>query len=105
MAVIADSDSVLAFRAIGFDTYLVSPDNAAEELEKQCESGKYAVIFLSENLAEKLEDELAKYDKIPLPAICIIPIDIGKKDVGFSRLQKLSIKATGTDVVSKLRGR
>jgi len=102
LAFISESDSVLAFQAVGFDTFMVSPQDAPGVLEAQYKTGKYAVIFLSENLVESVEALLEEYAKSPMPAICILPAGRELQNVGLNRMKKICIRATGTDIISKL---
>ena len=102
LAVIGESDSVLAFKAVGFDTFLVSPGDAEHKLKEQYHSGRYAVIFLSETLAKQLEEELHEFDRKPFPAIGVLPLGKHQEHVGYERMKKISIRATGTDILSKL---
>lgn len=102
LAIIGDTDSVLAFRAVGFDTFLTEARNAPDLLKEKYNSGTYAAIFLSETLAGKMEEQLAEYDKKPFPAVGILPLGRIREMVGTHRMKKISIRATGTDILSKL---
>ena len=101
MAIIGDTESVLAFQAVGMDAYMVTQAESENVLKKQFRSKKYAVIFLAESLAEGLAEFLKEIGKIPLPAVTIIPLAKGKKDIGLNRMKKICIHATGTDIISK----
>lgn len=101
IAIIGDSESVLAFQAVGMDSFFVTKAEVEKVLKKQFHSKKYAIIFLSETLVEGLSDFLAEASRIPLPAITIIPISREKKNMGLERMKKICIHATGTDIISK----
>lgn len=103
LAIVGDSDSILAFQALGFDAYVTQPNNAPEVLNHQVRSGKYAVIFISETLAETLSDMLKDLQKTVLPVISILPTGRERKQVGLNRMREICIRATGTDVFSKMR--
>ncbi len=102
LAVLGESDSVLAFKAVGFDTFMVSPGVAEKKLREIFNSGRYAVIFLSESLATQMEEALGEYDRTPFPAIGILPLGRHMEKVGYERMKRVSIRATGTDIISKL---
>lgn len=101
LAIIGDTDSVLAFQAVGMDSYLVTGDEAEETLKKAYKSKKYAIIFLAENLAERAGEYLAETAKNPLPAITVIPMAHEKLNIGLERMRSIGIRATGTDIVGK----
>jgi vacuolar-type H+-ATPase subunit F/Vma7 len=54
MAVIGESEAIFAFRAVGFEAILTQREKANAVLDNAFHSGKYAVIFMSESLAEFL---------------------------------------------------
>ncbi|MCE1247033.1 MAG: hypothetical protein LWY06_10350 [Firmicutes bacterium] len=99
LAVVGDSDAVLAFQAIGMDAWLVTEKEAEDTVRRLYNSGEYAIIFLAENLAGKLMDYLAEVGKKPLPAITLIPISMEKSGEGLERMRRIGIRATGTDVI------
>lgn len=103
LAILGESDSVLAFKAVGFDSFHIHPEDARRVLMEKYHSGKYAVIFISENIALGLEELLIDLEKEAFPAVSILPLGRKGKNVGMERLRVTSIKATGTDIVSKLR--
>ena len=99
LAVIGDSDAVLAFQAIGVEAWLVSKNNAEDTLRTLYNSGEYAIIFLAENFASHLMAYLAEVGKKPVPAITLIPIRMEKSGEGIERMRRIGIRATGTDVI------
>ncbi len=101
LAIIGDTDSVLAFQAVGMDSYMVTADNAEDVLRKAYKSKKYAIIFLAETLAEHTSEYLAETAKNPLPAITVIPMAHEKLNIGLERMKNIGIRATGTDIVGK----
>ena len=101
LAVIGDSESILAFQAVGMDAYLVTKEKAEETLRKQFRSGKYAIIFLAESLAVELIEYLHEIGKKPFPAVTILPLSHETLGMGLERMKTISIRASGTDVISK----
>ncbi|MFP4498382.1 MAG: V-type ATP synthase subunit F [Vulcanimicrobiota bacterium] len=102
IAIVAESDFILAFKAVGVDAYRVEDDNMARILKAQCNSGKYAVVLISEHVFETIPEVIREYDEKPLPAITILPISKTRKNLGYELMRDTCIKATGTDVLSKL---
>lgn len=103
LAIIGDSDSILAFKAINFESFKAHPENVESILREKYYSGKYAIIFLSETLAEHIKELLDEFGKQPFPVITILPISRELKNIGMKRMKDTCIKATGTDIISKLK--
>ena len=74
IGIIGERDSVLGFMALGFSVHEAeNADRAEQVLRDLVKSGDYAVIFLVEHYAIALEEELARYKDMSLPAITVIP--------------------------------
>jgi V/A-type H+-transporting ATPase subunit F len=100
IAVIGDKDSVLAFKAVGADVFPVKNTfDAAETLKKLAKD--YAVIFITEDIAEKISDVADRYKTRPYPAVIPIPGVCGSNGYGMSNISKNVEKAIGTDILNK----
>ena len=99
-AVIGDRESVLGFMALGFS---VNEANSAEEAAKTLHSlagaGDIAVIFITEELAVLIGEDIARYKDSPLPAITVIPSSKGSKGYGVANMRDAVIRAVGADVL------
>ena len=74
IGIIGERDSVLGFMALGFSVHEAQDaEQAAKKLQALVKSGEYAVIFLTENYAQLLEEETNRYKDMPLPAVVSIP--------------------------------
>lgn len=78
IAVIGDKDSVLGFMAVGFAVRIADNEIDAIKLLHRLASENYAVIYITERLAQKIEAEILKYRDKPLPAIITFPIKTAK---------------------------
>ena len=98
VAAVGDRESILAFKAFGFDTVPAdSPAEAAAAL-KQLADAEYAIIYLTEQLAVEIPEELAKYAQQPMPAIILIPGGKGSLGVGMAAISSAVEKAVGADI-------
>lgn len=97
IAVMGDRDSVYGFAALGLDTYFVTEQQEAvrliRKLEEQC-----AVIYITEQLAEVIKDELERLNELPLPAVILIPGVYGNTGRGMSAVNESVIKAVGSNI-------
>lgn len=98
IGVIGDRDSVIGFKAIGmsvFDTELA--DQAAEYL-RQMVRENYAVIFITEKLAEENLDLLRELRSQKLPSVIPIPSITGSTGIGMKQVRESVRKAVGMDI-------
>ncbi len=102
IGIIGERDSVLGFMALGFSVHEAKDTAEAEKkLRELVKSGEYAVIYLVENFAMELEDELAKYKDMPLPAITVIPGRTGSRGYGMANIKNAVERAVGADILFK----
>lgn len=102
IAVIGDRDSVLGFMALGFSVYEVENSaDAAKILNNLAKSNLHAIIYITEQFAMQIEDEIAKYKDNPLPAIICIPNQKGTTGYGIANVKKAVERAVGADILFK----
>ena len=102
IGIIGERDSVLGFMALGFSVHEAqSAERAGEILRELVKSGEYAVIYLVENYAMALSEELAKYKDMPLPAITVIPGRAGSTGYGMASIKSAVERAVGADILFK----
>ena len=101
ICVIGNKDSVLIFKAIGADVFTANDENEAKTLIHDLAKDNYAVIYITENLAEKISDTLDKYKTRPYPAIIPIPSASGSTGYGNEGIKKDMEKAIGADILFK----
>ena len=99
IAVMGDRDSIYGFAALGLDTYPVTdPIEAARKLRGLAEQ-EYAVVYITEALAETLEAEIDRYREQMLPAIILIPGASGNTGKGVAAVKKSVEQAVGSDII------
>lgn len=98
IAVIGDSSSVLAFRALGVDVF--SPHeigdirNTVDDLVRQ----SYAVIYITERMAREIPKTIERYKNHAIPAIILIPDSEGSLGLGMRQISENVEKAVGMDI-------
>lgn len=100
IAVVGDNDSVLGFRAVGFEA--VPADTAADVRAalKKLAAGSYAIIYITEQAASLAMDEVAKYADQLTPAIILIPGKNGSLGIGKTAVKQSVERAIGADIIS-----
>jgi len=101
IAVIGGRETVMGFKALGLEAFPVaSADEAKETLKKLArDSEEYAIIYIEENLAEPLMNEINKYKDSPTPAIILIPGREGPLGLGQSALKAAVERAIGNNIL------
>lgn len=100
IGIIGDPAGILCFSALGFSV-LEATDvpTAAAQLHKAAKGGEYAVLFITEALARLMEEDIARYKDVPLPAITVIPGPEGGQGYGLAALRQAVERAVGTDIL------
>lgn len=99
IAVVGDKNSVLAFKALGIDVYTVNVADEARKTVDTLANNNYGIIFITEQIANLIEETISRYDKEPVPAIILIPSNQGTLNIGMDRIQENVEKAIGTNIL------
>lgn len=100
VAMIGGKTSTIGFRALGVDTYtVVFPENA-EEVWEEIPLDRYAVIFVTEPIYEKLAERIEDFvqEKRDLPVITVMPSVAVSEEVGIKDIRQRVEKAVGVDM-------
>ena len=99
IGVVGDKDSILAFKALGIDVYPVTePDEARITINKMA-AEKYAIIFVTEQIAKDLEETIERYNRELIPAVILIPSNQGSLNIGLQRINDNVEKAVGVNIL------
>lgn len=99
IGVVGDKDSVLAFKALGIDVYPVIEADEAKKTIDTLARNDYAVIFVTEQVAQNIEETIERYNKAVLPAIILIPSNQGSLNIGMQRISDNVEKAVGMNIL------
>ena len=73
IGVVGDKDSVLAFKALGIDVFSVTNNDEAKRTVDKLAMNDYAVIFVTEQVAEGIKETIERYTRQMIPAVILIP--------------------------------
>jgi len=112
IAIIGSREAILGFRALGVETVAVKDSQEATEklyeLKKtkqivdgvETETPKFAIVFITEDLAENIStDDYKKLSIGALPAIIPIPNHQGTTGFGLTKLKRIVEQAVGSDIM------
>ncbi|MBE6061964.1 MAG: V-type ATP synthase subunit F [Clostridium butyricum] len=99
IGVVGDKDSVLAFKALGIDVFPVIEADEAKKTIDTLAKNDYAVIFVTEHVAQNIEETIERYNKAVLPAIILIPSNQGSLNIGMQRISDNVEKAVGMNIL------
>jgi len=99
IAVLGDRDSVLGFKALGLDIFIADDTQHARTFLRRLASLEYAVIYVTERLAEGMHDEIDSYKEKLTPAVIVIPGKDGLMGLGMASLQSAVKRAVGADIL------
>ncbi len=99
IAVVGEADSILLFRAVGVETHCVQDGAAAEKAIHRLAQAGYAVIYITESMAQAAAEAVARYRAEPFPAIIPIPGSDGPTGQGMKAIRASIEKAVGTDIL------
>lgn len=105
IAMIGDESTVAGFAAGGVQGYAQAADDPAQTLTLLTDlvrSGEYAIIFITEPLAEPLFDAIERIETGAMPAIIIVPDQSGTRGIGYERIRKAVERAIGIDLLGAI---
>lgn len=99
-AVIGDRDSIMCFMSLGFSVFEAeSAEVAAKTLHSLASQGSFAIIFITEDIASRIGDDIARYKDAALPAVTVIPSKKGSVGMGSESMRDAVIRAVGADII------
>lgn len=104
IGVIGDKDSILGFKTLGVATFPVIDSQAALSVLKQAAKEDYAVLFITEEIAQDLEDAIAELNKRFLPVVVPVPNSKGTLGIGMGKIKESVEKAIGADILFRKEG-
>lgn len=100
IGIIGERDTVQGFMALGFSVFEAADTEAARKaLHEAAATGEYAVLFLVENYAREMEEDLARYKDDTLPAVTVIPGRAGAAGYGVAQMRRAVERAVGADIL------
>lgn len=100
-AAVGDKDSIYGFASLGIDIFPADTGEEGTKILRRLAASDYGVIYITEQLASKMNDEVQKYNSMPLPAVIPIPGVRGNTGLGLNNVSKFVEKAVGSDILKE----
>jgi len=100
IGVLGDKESVLGFKALGIEIFTADNANQARPVLRRLADEGYAVIYITEHLADGLRDDIGAYKDSVLPAIIVIPGKEGLMGLGMLNLKNAVERAVGANILN-----
>ena len=85
VSVIGDRESTLGFKALGFDTFAIENADEARGTLHRLAKDNYAIIYITEQLATQISEDIAEYKDSVSPAIILIHVKEGSIGIEIAR--------------------
>ncbi len=101
IGVMGRRETVIGFKALGLDVFPVTEVSEARQTLRRIAKPEenYAIIYVEENLAKELWNDINRYKDAPTPAIILIPGRDGTLGLGQSALQEAVERAVGSNIL------
>ena len=101
IAVVGEKESVLGFKAVGFDVHETNDSHQTEKIIRGLAAQDYGIIFITEKAMAPVLSLLEEYKDAPTPAIIPIPGRSGSLGMGLTSVKKSVERAVGADILFK----
>ncbi len=99
VAVIGDRETVIGFKALGLTVCYAEDESQARDHLVALAKEQTAVIYITEPLAERLQETIEKYSTKALPAIILIPGKDGATGKALANVSRAVERAVGADIL------
>lgn len=99
IGVIGEKDAVLGFKALGFSIFPTESREEAGTILQELAKDNYAVIYITEQAAAGIRNEINQFREKRFPAIIPIPGIQGTLGIGIQGIKKSVEKAVGADIL------
>jgi len=99
IAAIGDKNSIYGFASLGITIFPVEESIDAVKIVRRLAETGYGVIFITENIASQIQNEINRYNDEALPAIIPIPGVYGNTGLGMEQVSSFVERAVGSDIV------
>lgn len=101
IAVVGEKESVMGFKAVGFEVFETAAPKEAETVIHRLAKEEYGIIFVTEQTLAPIIQVMDTYKDRRIPAIIPIPGREGTMGMGMTSVKKSVERAVGADILFK----
>lgn len=101
IAVVGEKESVMGFKAVGFEVFETTAPKEAETVIHRLAKEEYGIIFVTEQTLAPIIQVMDTYKDRRIPAIIPIPGREGTMGMGMTSVKKSVERAVGADILFK----
>jgi len=101
IAIIGSPQTILGFKALGVEAFPVFSAEEGRKVLQKISGGDYAILLVTEDWVHALAEELDDLKSRALPAVTILPSQLGSLGMGNKELRKIVEQAIGSDILFK----
>lgn len=101
IAVVGEKESILGFKAVGFDVYETNDSCQTEDVIRRLAAQGCGIIFITEQAMAPVLSLIDEYKDLSIPAIIPIPGRDGSLGMGLTSVKKSVERAVGADILFK----
>ena len=104
IALIGEKEIIIGFNLIGLQLFPVIETEGALKALKDCAQNDYAIVFITNKIAQTIMENIEEYQKKSSMTICILPNRSKATALSMNILRKNIEKAVGTDILFRKEG-
>lgn len=98
-AIIGSKSIIQSFKLFGIEIFPINSKEDGRAVIKKIGQGDYAVVFVTEDWMEKLDEDLTELKQKTIPAVVSLPTHLSQSDYGIKELKKTVERAVGSDIL------
>lgn len=101
IAILGSPQAILGFKALGVEAFPIFSVAEGRESLTKIKNGNYAILLITEDWVVALGEELDELKSQALPAVTVLPSQLGSLGMGNQELRKIVERAVGSDILFK----
>ena len=99
IAIIGSKNIIQSFQLFGIEIFPINSVEEGREAIKKISQENFAILFVTEDWMEKLDEDLLELKQKTIPAVIPLPTHLSKSDYGLKELKKTVERAVGSDIL------
>lgn len=101
IGIIGNRSIIQSFKLFGIEIFPINSLEEGRAVIKKISQDNFAVLFITEDWMEKLDQDLTELKQKSIPAVVSLPTHLSQNDYGVKELKKTIERAVGSDILFK----